>query len=253
MPDGFKLALSFLTVVPVKLNKDVDSGTFGKSIAYFPVVGLLIGIVLAALWYLFVFKIGLGKSAASIIVVIALAALTRMLHLDGLADMFDGLFGGKDSDHSLAIMKDSRVGSFGVVSVSCALLAKYAFLSALDGPSSTMAIILFPVAGRFMASFAMITQPYARNGGLAMLFSEGRKTTELIVPTIFTVILAFALLGISGIVAVIVTGFLAVIILRWNKGKIGGITGDIIGGLIEISEIILLLVVIVGGRMLGVV
>jgi adenosylcobinamide-GDP ribazoletransferase len=251
MLDAFKLALSFLTIAPVKIKEDVDSGTFGKSIAYFPVVGLLIGFVLAALWYLFVFKMGLGKSAASIIIVIALAALTRMLHLDGLADMFDGLLGGKDSEHSLAIMKDSRVGSFGVVSVSCALLAKYAFLSALDGQLSALVIILFPVAGRFMASYAIITQPYARDSGLATLFSEGRKATELIIPTTFTMILGFALLGVSGIAAIIVTGLLAAIILKWTKSKIGGITGDIIGGLIEISEIMLLFVAIVGGRLLG--
>jgi adenosylcobinamide-GDP ribazoletransferase len=244
MLDAFKLALSFLTIVPVKFQRDVDGRTFGKSIAFFPLIGLIIGIVLAAIWYLLVFKMGIGKNAASIVVVITLAALTRMLHLDGLADMFDGLVGGKDKEHSLAIMKDSRVGSFGAVSVSCALLAKYAFLSSLEGPASTMTIILFPVVGRFVASAAMILQPYAREDGLATLFSGGRKPAELIIPSMFTAISAFVLLGVSGIAALIVTCIFAVIILRWVKAKIGGITGDIIGGMIEMSEIALLLVVI---------
>jgi adenosylcobinamide-GDP ribazoletransferase len=250
MLDGFKLALSFLTVMPVKLKKDADSRIFGKSIAYFPLVGLIIGIVLAVIWYLLVFKVRMGKNAASIVIIITLVALTRMLHLDGLADMFDGLFGGKDSEHSLTIMKDSRVGSFGVVSVSCALLAKYAFLSSLEGSASTSTIILFPLVSRFVASLTIITQPYAREDGLATLFSDGRKPAELIIPTIFTAVTAFVLLGINGIAALLVTCIIAIIILMWVKAKIGGITGDIIGGMIEISEIVFLFIVLAQARVL---
>jgi adenosylcobinamide-GDP ribazoletransferase len=192
----------------------------------------------------------IDETVVSVIVVFLSVAITRMLHLDGLADTFDGLLGGRDCDHALSIMKDSRVGSFGAVALACTIIAKIVFLADLDVATIIKALVLFPIVGRWAACYAMITQPYARLDGLGALFSKGRKNSELIIPSLITVVVAIMLLKITGLIALVGIWVFTVAFLKWVRGKIGGITGDIVGALIEMSEVLAIFLLVVEKQLL---
>jgi adenosylcobinamide-GDP ribazoletransferase len=243
MTAAFWLALSFLTALPVRIKgeMDADSPAFTRSIAYFPAVGFVLGCLLAAVWHISSAVLSFNSLTPSILVVILLAALTRMLHLDGLADTFDGLLGGRDRDRALEIMKDSHVGSFGVVALICALIAKTIFLSELSPGIALKTIILFPVCARWAASYAMTTQSFARKDGLGFLFSNGSKKSGLIVPTVIAIAISAIVLKADGLLMLTGVFVFALVFLKWTRDKIGGITGDIVGALIELSEVVALL------------
>jgi adenosylcobinamide-GDP ribazoletransferase len=243
MSAAFRLALSFLTALPVRMKGeiDADSPVFTKSIAFFPAVGFVLGCLSAAVCYISSALLSLNTLTSSFLVVVLLVALTRMLHLDGLADTFDGLLGGRDRDRALEIMKDSHVGSFGVVALICALIAKTIFLSEISPGIAVKTIILFPVCARWAASYAMTTQSFARKDGLVFLFSNGSKKSGLIVPTVITIAISAIVLKADGLLMLSGVFAFTLVFLKWTRDKIGGITGDIIGALIELSEIVALL------------
>jgi len=237
--ETFRLALSFLTIIPVGVEDEADSAAFGRSIKYFPLVGLVIGAVLAAVYLLVSSRI--VSPAADLVVIVALIALTRAFHLDAVADTFDGLFGGRDKEHSLAIMKDSRVGSFGVAAIVAVIGLKALLLFAIAGDLKLAAIIVFPVIGRWAASYAMSTQPKARNEGLGALFAEGAGYAELVWASIITIVVAGIALGLLAPAALLTAVVFAMFYAAFVKRKIDGMTGDTVGALIELTEIAVLM------------
>lgn len=238
---AFRLALSFLTIFPAGIKDDVDKDLFGKSVKYFPLVGLLIGAILAGIDVLVVPRI--AGPASSAVVIVVLIAITRALHIDGLADTFDGLLGGRDKEHSLAIMKDSRVGSFGVVAIVAVVLLKVLMLLSIAPDIRLGAIIIFPALGRWAAAYATTTQAYAREaGGLGASFVKGSSVVGLTVSTALTFIIALLVLGLAAL-TVIATVVLFTLFYIWIvKRKIGGITGDTSGAMIELNELVVLFV-----------
>jgi len=238
---AFRLALSFMTVLPVGIKGSVDEDMLGKAVKYFPLAGLIIGIILAGIDTLILPKV--DKLGSSAVVVVALIVMTRALHIDGLADTFDGLLGGRDKEHSLAIMKDSRVGSFGVVAIVAVVLLKVLMLLSIAQDTRLGAIIIFPVLGRWAAAYMMTTQVYARaGGGLGASFVKGSSTSGLIVSTVLTFMVAVLVLGTAGLAAIAAVALFTLLYIRIVKGKIGGITGDIGGAAIELNELVALFV-----------
>ncbi len=176
---GLRSAIAFLTILPVAPRRLEEGLTLARG--WFPTVGLLLGIALGVLdlvmrWGHSTLSAGVVPSdqeaappvLLSAILVVALVAATRILHLDGLMDTCDALFGGFDREQRLKILRDPHVGAFAVVSVVCLLAIKIAAVAALAGPSRLWVIILFPCLSRWAMLLAMELFPYLRSDGIGL-------------------------------------------------------------------------------------
>jgi len=164
--DG-KVALAFLTRLPIRPKRPWCGGDLAASVAMFPLVGLLVGL-LGALTYAAAAALGLPPVLAAVLAVAALVCATGALHEDGLADFADGL-GGACPAQRLAIMRDPRVGSFGVIALVLALAARTGALAALATPAQAAAALLAAAAlSRGLLPLAMLALPQARGDGLAV-------------------------------------------------------------------------------------
>ena len=210
--------------------------------AYFPLVGLLIGLVLVGLEAGFS-RVFPSYLTAALLVTFLIVA-TRGLHLDGLMDVCDGIFGGATPQRRLEIMRDSRVGAFAVAGAACVLLLKYGALVSLltlPGPGKAWALALFPLASRWAMVVALAAFPYARAQGLGSPFHQGDIWTATILAAVVALVAALLLAGIGG--AAIVLGITG---LAWLAGRgmavmLGGLTGDSYGAINELSEVAALL------------
>lgn len=236
---GFVAAWRFLTVIPLGRRED-DGADLARSLAWFPVVGLILGACLV------VFQAAAARVFPAILVdllcVIFLVVLTGGLHLDGLADTMDGL-GGRNREEALRIMKDAALGSFGAVAIFSAIGLKVAGLWALPIEVKAWALLLFPVMGRWAMVALASTTPYARReGGTGQAFVEESSVLDLAIATTWTLALVLGLMdwrGAAGLLAVVV----AVVLLRWLFVRwLGGVTGDTLGAAGEGAEILVLLV-----------
>lgn len=239
---AFRLALSFLTILPSGKFKEADKREFAASLKYFPLVGFILGLIVAGLYLLA--SLRLTQQAASAIAVVSLIVLTRALHVDGLADTLDGLLGGKDSEHIISIMKDSRVGSFGAVAVTSVTILKVVLLSSVAIKLKIGSIIMFPVIGRWAATYALTTQPYVKGkAGLGSLFMGGSGSWSFIISSLITIAITSVLLRKYAVVVMVATLAFTILYVKFIKARIGGITGDTVGALIELTEMVALLAI----------
>ncbi len=219
----------------------VDEGEISASLAYFPLVGLIIGGSLAV----FNWAIKDLFSSHQIIGILDtawLAILTRALHLDGLADTIDGLASNAPKDRVLEIMRDSRTGAIGVVAIVLLLLIKAATFGFLSRKDLIEVFILVPCLSRFGINMLAFLCPYARDGyGLGRAFTDKHAKWTMIIsfPTAFFA--AFFLMKIKGIIALLEVIFFSTVISIYFNKRLGGITGDVLGAHTEIIEAILLL------------
>lgn len=234
---GFLVALRFLTIVPLTWRSAEDGRFFGAALAWFPVVGLLIGLVVAGL--LATLAPFFPSSVLAALAIVLLAAASGCLHLDGLADSGDGLLSARSRDRILEIMRDSHIGAMGVIAIVMTLLGKYAALSSLDGFTLFAAVIIMPVAGRCAIVLTMAFLPYAREGeGLGRLFYTGQTRLDGMWALCFMAI-TVALLGgwwPSLIVLAVVLGTVLLFGL-WCQSRTGGATGDTLGAVCELTEL----------------
>lgn len=237
---GFLAAVGFLTVLPMPASWRGGEKELSRASTFFPLVGVLIGVIVAALDY------GLGRvfprPLTSVFTVIILIAASRGLHLDGLADTADGLFSGRPRERMLEIMRDSRTGPMGVAAVVCIIALKIAALAAIPSPLRPGAVFLVPVAGRCALAMTMAVSPCARpDGSLSSVF--GRK--PVLIPWAFAVCvgtgwLALRWIGLAtGMLSTVGTLILAGYVYR----KVRGYTGDTLGAACEIIGLVPLLVV----------
>ncbi len=245
----FIAALRFLTVVPVPLKREPSADEVGGSIAYFPAVGLAIGLVLAVLYWL------LGRifpvSLASGLVILALVLANGALHLDGFIDTCDGLAGNKSAEERWRVMRDSRVGAFGVVGGVLLLLLKYVSLSSIPRGLAPAALLLMPVASRWMMTFAIVAYPYARPEGLGTVFKSHATWEKFGLATFFAVLVSGVVLWWQGVPHFYLAA-LAVLAAAWLGGfgwaqhlnrKFAGLTGDSYGAINEFVEVVVLIVI----------
>ncbi len=238
---AFIAALQFLTAIPLGKPRPFDPRGI---IIHFPLAGLAIGLALAlfdlivaALWPPFV---------ASVLDVVLLAAITGALHLDGLADTADGLYGQREREKTLAIMKDSRVGAMGLVAVVCVLLSKAAAMGSIDHVRF-LALVVVPAYARSAMVFGMRFLPYARGqeGTGGRFFETPLSTTDfrfVALPVILSL-----LLGWRGLLLNLVFAVTTAALIFLYRRKLGGVTGDMLGAMAEIMEASLFLAVCVGG------
>ncbi len=229
-------AFRFLTILPLGRSPDRPEDLAG-SVLFFPLVGLFIGIAaLAADSLAMAF---LPSLPAAVCTVLVLIVFSGGLHMDGLADTADGFGSARPRDKVLEIMRDSRIGTMGVVAVVAAILMKVAFLDAVPVSLRAQAVLLMPVAGRAALLWSMAWLPYARpEGGLATAFRRKGSSVNAIWALVFLLACGAGVGGWPGAAA---AGAVLVVIAGWLmvcRRKIGGFTGDTLGASCEIAEIV---------------
>jgi adenosylcobinamide-GDP ribazoletransferase len=230
-------ALRTLTIFSVPGK---DSKSFSTSLFWFPVVGLLLGLLQAALGY--TLHLFAWDELSAAIVVLGGIALTRAMHADGLADLCDGFWGGKTREAALRIMKDPNVGSFGAIALAALMLLKWiAVLKLIE-----LGAFTFIAAGVLLARLVQVllasALPYARSeGGTAHAFVNGAGWLHMAAASLLTLSILFPLLQgdlYAFVIAVVAALAAAVMIGRLSQKKIGGVTGDVLGAGSELTEVL---------------
>ena len=238
---GFIAAIQFITILPS--GKPAPFAP-DKMVPFFPIVGLLLGIFVAVfdlaalrLW---------NPSVVAVLDVVLLIIMTGAFHLDGLGDAADGLLGQRSKEKALAIMKDSRIGTMGLVAIVSGLAFKWAGILGLDTHRSLL-LILVPAYARGGMIFGIRFLEYGRPGGGTGLdfFKEKLGNTAfggMLLPVMLSILLGWEAVWLNaGFVVIIVS------ILCYYKRRLGCITGDMLGAITEITEAGLFLMVSIGG------
>jgi len=237
----FIIAIQFLTIIPLPFSVRCEKEDLGRSTALFPLVGLAIGALLAALNWLI--SPWLARPLCDALLITALAVVTGALHLDGLADVCDGLAARGSRERFLAVMKDSHVGAVGAVGLVLCLLLKWQALVAVPVELKWQALLLFPLLGRFALVLAMTGAKHARDDGLGVAFIQGMSVRHLLAALFITVAACLALLPLKGMLALAIVCAVTLIVKSYFQKRLGGLTGDIIGTVCELSEILVLIAV----------
>ena len=278
----FFIALQFLTRLKIVNQTEWSVEDFGKSVVAFPYVGLIIGLILALLYGILSPFIPLVP--LMLIIVVAEFLITGGLHADGLMDTSDGLFSGRERERKLEIMKDSRIGSFGVVAFVFVILLKWQLLTAIPTAEFIpMALIMMPLMSRWSLVLSIRSYPYAREQGMGAAFANlapkhvitYNTLSTFFMPivilligvilytllygvySIFSIadvgyvvglgVLVYATLGIFqiNIVSMIITYIINRILNHYIVKQLGGTTGDTYGFVVEVTEVLLLLIYII--------
>ncbi len=241
---NFLRAFSFLTILPIGKGLPQGEKELARSMAFFPLVGLVIGILLALGQYLLFF---LFPTSITLWLTIGfLAFLTGGLHLDGFADTMDGLAAHGPRERVLEVMRDSRIGAFGVISLIFLLGAKYLALDQIAISLLPYSLILMTVTGRSTMVLVCYRSPYARSSeGLAKPFTENLGLREMVISSATAFGIALLLMGLTGVSIFLGTSLFG---LGWRAffiKKLGGVTGDILGATNELTELLCLLLLII--------
>ena len=250
---GLALAIEFLTVIPVRRPRThaaMETGEppdMARALPWFPLVGALLGLALVALDWALSLIFPLGVRAAGLLAFDAL--ITGMLHLDGFVDCCDALLGTRTTERRLEILRDSRVGAYGALGGMLLLLARFAALTALIGPSRELALLLAPILGRWGMVYAVTRYPYARTSGAGSPFQTRTGSHLILASGSLLVLLAGIALAVGShrltIAAIfMLTGLLLVVALltllgwlAWASRRLGGgLTGDTYGAACVLVE-----------------
>jgi len=234
-----QVAVGCLTILPFGPRGDVQERELGGSVIWFPLVGLLIGGVLVAVYTLTAQR--LHPLVTGACVLLAWITLTGAIHLDGFGDVCDGLSGGRTPAERLRIMKDPHIGAIAVVGVSALLLMKCALLSSLPRAAMTRALLLTPCLGRYAMVFLGTTLPYARTGpGTAAAFVRSAPPRALAAATAMTLPVAWVVLGGLGVGLAAASIVAGVAFRAAFRRTLGGVTGDALGAAGELTEVLML-------------
>jgi adenosylcobinamide-GDP ribazoletransferase len=240
----FLQALSFLTILPVGQLPLPEEKGLARSMAFFPWVGLLIGLLLAIAHFLL--SLLFSKSLVLWLTLGCLALLTRGLHLDGFADTIDGFASGGPKEKILQVMRDSRIGAFGAVGLILLIGAKYLALDEIAGLTIPRSLILMTVMGRNSMVWVCYRSPYARSGeGLAKPFAENLTAREMILSSASALGIGLLLWGLEGALVFLGIGLFSFTFRLFFLKKLKGLTGDILGAANELSELLCLILLII--------
>ncbi len=232
---ALRLALGFLTVIPAMPREEVPPARWGAALGMFPLVGALIGgAVLAVRAGALV--VGFSPALAAALALTAGTMLTGGLHLDGLMDAADGLLGGATPEQRLTIMRDERVGAFGVLAGGLTLLLKFAALQ----HAAPEGVVLAAVWGRAVMAVAVVGFPYARPTGLGAWWKQHARPRHAWAAVGVAGLLTLAA-GWKGLLAGLAVACLAWGTARWMLRRVPGLTGDLYGALGELSETLALI------------
>lgn len=237
MMKSFILAIQFLTRIPINIPIDFNKENLRRSLFFFPLVGVILGGLSGIIYYLFSF---INLELAALATVISMIVLTGGLHLDGLADTFDGFFSNTNKEKTLEIMKDSRVGAFGVIALILNILTKYVLISNIT--TNIPVILMLSLGnGRLVLAHKMGYKKIGRPGGLGDMFNKSNPKKYVIVSGL----IYMAILGLINplyFIPLLGTIIIGEIITLITYKKIDGFTGDVYGATIEIGEIVSMII-----------
>jgi len=231
------LMIQFLTRIPVPVSSRIDDKEFRDGIVFFPMVGLLIGMFVVSIYYIG-YLLG-GKFLASVAAVSAEAFITGGLHLDGLGDTFDGVYSNRQKERVLEIMKDSRLGTNGALAILFTVLLKIALIYNAPFPDSYPILLLMPVFSRLSIIFASRFSRYARENGLGNIFIGKIHNGHVIISVLWCCI--FSLIYIWALAYLPIVFIFSLYYTKHITNIIDGMTGDTLGALCEISEVVYLI------------
>lgn len=227
-------AIRTLSILPVPGK---ESENYADSLPWFPVVGLVLGALLAVLvWAL----PSIPAEVTAGLILTASALLTRGFHLDGLADCADGFGGGYTRERTLEIMKDSSTGAFGATAIVLSLLLKWVCIKHLILTGNLHVLLIAYTVSRAMQVEQIVRLPYARANGTAASFVQGAKPLHRRLAFAIAILIALGLGGVAGIAWFIVAWLATFLFGRYCLKHVGGITGDLIGTTNELTELLLL-------------
>jgi adenosylcobinamide-GDP ribazoletransferase len=246
----FLAALRFLTIIPLPCRREASPEEVGQSIVYFPVVGIIIGLILAGLNWL----LGLLLPSAVVngLLIVSMVVISGALHLDGFVDTCDGIAGHKTVEDRWRVMHDSRAGAFGIIGVFVLLLVKYASLSSVPENLLLTTLVLMPVVGRWAMVYAVFAYPYARPSGLGKVLKREANWWKFALTTVITLAVAIGLARLANIAYFYLSGLaimfgiwvIVVAMAAYLKRKFSGLTGDTYGAINEVAEVGVLILVV---------
>ncbi len=239
----FLLAVQFLTRLPVPGNLMATEEELGKSAAFFPMVGIIVG---AGAALVFVLASRVLPLSASVLLAIAFTAfITNGFHEDGLADTFDGLGGGWTRERALEIMRDSRLGTYGTLALIFLILGKYTFLYSLEPRQIWRWLIVAHIASRWTVLPLCSWLPYARAEGQGKLVAKQIGVSAILFGSLTFLAGLFLLPWHAAPVVILVTTLLTLASGFYFKRRLGGITGDCLGAVNQLTELGLYLTALV--------
>ncbi len=252
----FVAATRFLSIIPLPgpphrfdTNDTTGIAPLKLGSAYFPCVGLLLALLLYLIHRFFSF-VQLPSLVLSALLVVALVLLTGGLHLDGLMDSCDGLLGGRTPERRMEIMRDSRVGSFGVLAGICVLLLKFALFASMGPRTLSLALFIILPSARWAIVLALRIFPSARSTGLGVTFRQSITVPRLVVAGASSLLIAVLVGHVVGVLVWGIATLLAYLLGLWITRLIGGLTGDSYGAIEEIAEVVALLLLVCMHRFL---
>ena len=242
------LMLQFFTRIPINYEVKIKDNSFSRGIAYFPIVGLVVG-GLAALVFWGTSML-LPGSIAIVIAVLVNVLITGALHVDGLADTCDGIFSARSKDRMLEIMKDSRIGTNGTVAIFFDLVLKIALINQINTSfgfkKSIMVIISMTVVAKMMLSLLIyLSTGNSKGSGLGSLFLSKISHTAIFTSFGLGSIITFVALGKVSIFIILMNILLVLLYRSFILKRLDVITGDTMGALNEICEVFTLLVFVI--------
>lgn len=256
---GFFLLMSFMTRLYVP-KVEYDEIKLGKAMKLFPIAGFIIGLFLYFTAFLF-FRFTYSINLAIIFVILVEIILTGGIHLDGLADTFDGIFSYRSKQKMLEIMKDSRIGTNGVLALIMYFLLKFFLLQTIAqilGLEYFLYVVFsYPIVARLCSVVSCASAPYARASGMGKTFIENTNFSSIMISFFLTLVLTqlplllqnfslnlYFIMFISFIIIFIIMMLISYLFSKLMTKKIGGITGDTLGALLELSQLLYMLLII---------
>jgi adenosylcobinamide-GDP ribazoletransferase len=238
---SLRIAFGLLTTLPVRLPDDWSAGDSGRASIWYPFVGLVVGAIAWLVWKAAIFAF--PGWVAGVLTLIVWVVLTGGLHLDGLADCCDGLLASTSVERRLEIMKDPHIGAFGVIGLILILLLKAAALMSQTSVSSPGILLAASLARWCILPAALL--PQARSSGMGADFALGFRRSFILWGAILPLLIAF-LLGVRGFISTAAGLGAALCVLWLARSRIGGVTGDVFGMIVEIVEVTVLVAFLIG-------
>lgn len=238
--NSFLVGLQFLTRIRIVRQTVWTAEDFGRSTRFFPLVGLVLGICYALAAWILVSVLGMRALTAALLLILPLL-LTGGLHADGFMDTADGVFSGRERERKLEIMKDSRVGSFGVVAFVLLMFLQFALLLDMSLPLLVPVFFVMPIIGRMAMVLAVSCFPYARADGMGKTFADMADRGTVAIAAVTTSVLVIPI-GLLATLALVLGIVFALLFCRWMTTILGGVTGDVYGAATVLTETIVLAV-----------
>lgn len=240
----FYNALLFYSRIRVPKNVVCTAETLNKAYRFLPLVGLIVGMISAAVFFM-AQGVNLPKEVSIVLAMAAMILTTGALHEDGLADFADGFGAGRDKDSILRIMKDSHIGTYGVLILIVSLLLKYVLLTELPKGELIRSIIVAQGMSRLVALLMVYRSTYVLREGAKSAHNVVKLSTkDLLIATAFGLLPLACMPWEMAVIYLLLAFILFAGFKRYIERKIGGYTGDTLGALIQLSELLFYLVVL---------